>query len=392
MTTQDSPNFFDELSINILKVHAIDTAERFNKKYPVIRRIILYRKTSIVYLVKYLLLFEVAEAERNDKEYSDYLEVILNVMVAGKGAALVSEHEYKKFYKNHQDQPKTEWEIKIRSHGFEFNLKDVIQSSELVIYEYTKQADKKRPFKETKSSNVDPNSQNNKIKIASLIVCGVSGEEIYIKEPRKPKKFFKHDHCGFKRSDTKEWKALIGTLRTPPYRYHYIKGSDKHRTRLKNINKKLISHIAKNFSNVKIPDDGKLYERCKGEEPGTFQFKFKIDSVKYSESKDSDRLRKQYEKLSKEKLLSLCFEMMKEYLEKPEDYLIKKIKTAITVLMENHLYTINEFLDLYQERTDTEIDKKVIAKVFSIPQEGYKEAINQEAINPGVFEDDDTGS
>jgi len=120
------------------------------------------------------------------------------------------------------------------------------------------------------------------IDIDELAVCAESDLKISIKVPGKRKKSFFHNEAGFKRSSTKEWKALLETLTSSRNLYsagirHKNKlNYDNRLALLKRINDKLFSLISENFPNVKLPDDRKLYEWCQEEEQGTYKFKFNI--------------------------------------------------------------------------------------------------------------------
>jgi hypothetical protein len=244
---------------------------------------------------------------------------------------------------------------------------------------------KLKALKDYFDDNTSKNDENADVAIESqlsineLIICAESDEEISIREPRKKKIPFRYDNADFRynNSDSKDWKCFIGTLRTPPHRYQNVAGTDRRRSRLNRINKKLTALINHYFSNVKIPDNGKLYELYKGGESGIYKFKFKIESV-YSESESLDQLQKKYQKKSKEDLISLLTDKIKAYAETPSNYLREENEAITNILLEKHNLTKEKISDHILGKTNREL----INEEFSNFNNLYKEDINAEVKYP----------
>jgi len=337
MTTQDPLIFFDELSIIKLKAHLMETAEYFNQEYPVIRRIILYRRTSTAHLTKYLLLFDVAESGKIDKKHRDYLKVILNVIAAGEGDALVSEYEYKNFYRNPPERPETEWEIYYtKTQKFELYPKYVIQSSELVLYEYAKQVGKKAP-KEIRSCNFE---------IDSLIIWVESDEQISIRIKERKRKFYSPSDLKYPGVNANGWKALLEVLRYSPHIYEVGTAAKENKNEynrrnaeLRKMSENIIFILNRDFG-ANIPNGFKLYEIDRNKGHGKYRFKFGIS--KKDESKTRERWSyDQSIKKTKRKLFSDLAELSKKFKDDPStDWIPLAMQNTTKALKD--VYSVSE--------------------------------------------------
>jgi len=110
--------------------------------------------------------------------------------------------------------------------------------------------------------------------IKNLRISYESDYDIKIQEPGKKSISYDHGLLGFR--DTKiEWRTLLDILKDPDHAYR-IK-SNAERKRLKRISAKIVKFLNKHFP-VTIPEGYKLYELYRDKKPGTYRFKFKVNS------------------------------------------------------------------------------------------------------------------
>ena len=125
--------------------------------------------------------------------------------------------------------------------------------------------------------------------------------EVKIQEPGKKPKTFNYESLGFY-SLTDEWRWFITVIEGPEHFYNYgparkgherIKEYERNRSRLKQIDKKLIGFLKKEY-HLDPPERFKTFEKAPEEGSGVYKFKFqienKIDKSKYSEYTDKDLL------------------------------------------------------------------------------------------------------
>lgn len=202
-------------------------------------------------------------------------------------------------------------------------------SQKVIVSSVTKGAESSQPEEITDSENF----------IRSVKVSLVSDTEIKIKVRDKRPSTFEQKELGFKRVNSKIWKAFTDILKKPVHTYHVGKARgakrarkasyDVSQKRLSGINDKLLLFFKKNFD-APLPDKFKLYELIpeKREAPGTYRFKFEIFD-------DSEINNENYENLSKHELIykieNLSYELDKLSSrgdEKSEE-IINKIKNEL---------------------------------------------------------------
>ena len=145
-----------------------------------------------------------------------------------------------------------------------------------------------------------------------LIIAYESDNEIRL-QPHGKKSITRNcRELGFRDNNTNAWKIFINILQEPPHIYNAgpahqnlngkkqrVKQYDSRLKCLSSINGKLINFLNQLFK-AGIPEDYKLYEKCKAEESGTFKFKFQValdDTIKSSN-------KNKYEKMSEDELIS----------------------------------------------------------------------------------------
>ena len=176
--------------------------------------------------------------------------------------------------------------------------------------------------------------------IQNLRIYYESNSEISIQVPRQKSKIYTSDSLGFKSAKTAEWNTLLNILQGSNTYYIGRAGKpgtderkkyDSKRSLLKSINNKLINFLRKDFS-LQIPVNFKLYELNPDKGRGAYKLIFQTE---YDIGADNI-LGARYEKLSKYDLLNHLNKMNITYNEKPEDWLIQKIKEATDVLIAKH--------------------------------------------------------
>jgi hypothetical protein len=190
--------------------------------------------------------------------------------------------------------------------------------------------------------------------IRSLVVHFENDNEVGIREPGKEAQAYTCQTLGFRNNQTKEWKTFLDILRDPPHTYDigspYF-GDDSKRKRnpdydaklklVGNISNKLIRFFNKRF-NVNIPQNYKLYERCKSEKKGTYKFKFQVvydDIIKSG-------FETKYEKLSKDRLIKLLLDIRNESIRAPNGINQVKIKTISNILRQKHRCSDSDIIDI----------------------------------------------
>jgi len=134
--------------------------------------------------------------------------------------------------------------------------------------------------------------------------------EVKIQEPGKKSKTFTHESLGFDRL-TDEWRWFIAVIEGPKHFYEYgpakkghlkIKGYERNRSRLREINKKIVEFLKKEY-HIDPPEGFKTFEKAPKEGPGVFRFKFqvgkKVEKSKYDKFAKKDLLA-EIERLSKQ--------------------------------------------------------------------------------------------
>ena len=150
--------------------------------------------------------------------------------------------------------------------------------------------------------------------------------EITIQVPGREPLICDHGRMGFK-GGKDEWKHFIRVIKGQEHYYKYgpsktgnqtVKAYDANRSRLTEINKKLVQFLAKEYD-VEIPQGFKTFERAIEEGPGVQKFKFRIENrVKKSK----------YKEYSKEALLDEISGFTKQmYMAFNSDDLSKQSKT-----------------------------------------------------------------
>ncbi len=135
-------------------------------------------------------------------------------------------------------------------------------------------------------SDTDTSTPEDEIEniVRNLVFAYEDNEQISIKAPKMPKKLFTANSLGFKNSRVKTWKQLILILKNPEHTYNVGEAGEKNNINreysrklalMKDMCSKVSNFIAKEFS-LSLPEGFKLYERVKGETPGTYAFKFRI--------------------------------------------------------------------------------------------------------------------
>jgi hypothetical protein len=151
--------------------------------------------------------------------------------------------------------------------------------------------------------------------------------EVKIQEPGKKPKIYDYDRMGFSSVEADGWKYFVRIIRGPDHYCKYgpsktgnqkVKAYDAKRSRLTEINKKLVRFFAKEYD-LEIPQGFKTFERAIEEGPGVQKFKFQIENrVKKSK----------YEEYSKEALLDEISGLTKQmYMAFNSDDLSKQSKT-----------------------------------------------------------------
>jgi len=159
---------------------------------------------------------------------------------------------------------------------------------------------------EEKSNILDPESF-----IRSLQVSYLSDTEVNIKVDKQRSKKYHHKALGFKRENTKGWRAFIQILKSADHLYHVgqahgkgyerNKQYDANQNRLREISKKIVSFLKEAYKQ-QLPDNLQIFDLKKNDRPGTYEPKFIIskfgtDDVYYN-SYSKAELIEEIEKLS----------------------------------------------------------------------------------------------
>lgn len=187
MSNQESANYFYELNIYSLKEYAKDLAGLYNRDYDIIKRIILYKDNLIQSVErKYILVFEITEAENNDSDFNEYIEVTKNVLNTRWPTALIDKNSLKSFYiQDPPDQPFLEWEIFLKN-SRDKNQHNWNQDKKLLLYESGGFKKEQKVKKSNKYSNhVAPIKIGDSVHWANVKIIFISDYEILVQYGEK---------------------------------------------------------------------------------------------------------------------------------------------------------------------------------------------------------------
>ena len=187
--------------------------------------------------------------------------------------------------------------------------------------------------------------------IKSLKISYEDDLQVKIQEPRKKPVFVNQKQLKFRK---KVWEDFTGILQNPKYTYYVgeseSKEYSKNQKRLGEMNTKLINFFNKEFP-VNFPDKFELYEKCHGERPGIYRFKFQItDNINESLNTEKANLMNKIEEYSRtlKKIPSSEIVQHRQLLHK----LLPLLKTA----HENELLTEDEARDLIRPQEEVIYD------------------------------------
>jgi hypothetical protein len=153
--------------------------------------------------------------------------------------------------------------------------------------------------------------------IGSLQISSVSDTEIKIRGGGKNAKTYCMKDLGFQKEKSQAWKAFITLLNSKDHRYLVGKARGAKRERKKSydirqkvlveINKKFVSFFNNTYQ-LRLSEKFRVYELIpeKNEAPGTYRFKFKIESK-------SDADLERFNELQKEQLLQKIEEFSEKF-------------------------------------------------------------------------------
>jgi len=200
--------------------------------------------------------------------------------------------------------------------------------------------------------------------IRKLRIDYENNSEVKIQEPRKGPKNYNYVSLGFRSNEDKIWNDFINILQYSPHLYklgpaHTFSDTfkkkmrnrdyDKKLRRLKIINEKLIEFFNNN-SEVKIPENYKLYELCKEEGPGNYRFKFQHGA-------EIESYEVLYEEYTQEQLVAEIEELGKKYCDTEEQVFIERIVTASKIAIRKRFLSDEEIQKLvYPEKEEYLVD------------------------------------
>jgi DNA-binding TFAR19-related protein (PDSD5 family) len=196
--------------------------------------------------------------------------------------------------------------------------------------------------------------------IRSIKVSFENDNEIKIQLPRKKAETPTCRELGFRDNTTTAWKALINILEEPPHIFNlgpahtYLNGNkervkdyDRKHSLLSEIDTKLRNFLSRRFE-VQVPDNYKLYERCKNEKSGTYKFKFQVVSAHTIKRS----IKNKYENLSEDKLIKILTELYEEHRRAPNDANIAKMQGISEVLISKFNYDKAEIIKMLESEKE----------------------------------------
>lgn len=158
--------------------------------------------------------------------------------------------------------------------------------------------------------------------VSSLRIWVESPSEIKIQEPAKNEVIYNCTSLGFRNENTKEWKALLGVLKSKDHKFnigHVRRGHlqkerqeyDARRKLISQISKKLVAFLNKSY-NANIPVSFNLFEHCPNEEPGTYRLKL-CSPAGYEKIKKLKNEALECEKLTKDEAIKRVKKLNEEY-------------------------------------------------------------------------------
>ena len=212
---------------------------------------------------------------------------------------------FKGVYKNEvaDDSFRNEWILQIRPYGTSVSrITDETKSE--ILYPRNKKTD--REISAPKFLKMDgTESDIVEQKIRGLRFWEEDGA-IIIQQPGK--KSSNVGVMGFK-TKTKEWKEFIKAISNPPHFFKIGRKSEgqyeNRRSYLRAIDGKLIALLQKELS-INIPKGFKTFELVKGEEAGTYRFKFQI-----CKKPEQDPYEEQFQELDKDTLINTITDLKK---------------------------------------------------------------------------------